>query len=74
MEILESSGMEESATNRVSVHAREVFMIWGRSPLRALTPPNINSDDKSPSAISPDALRDPNETEAEKTTRKKKNK
>jgi hypothetical protein len=27
MEILESSGMEESATNRVSVHAREVFMI-----------------------------------------------
>jgi hypothetical protein len=49
-------------------------MVQGRSPLRAPTPPNINSDDEIPSAVSPDALEDLNETEAEKTTREKKNK
>jgi hypothetical protein len=46
-------------------------MVRGRSPLRAPTPPDINSDDEGPSAISPDALGDPNKTEAEKTARKK---
>jgi hypothetical protein len=70
-EILESSGTVESATNKVSAHTREVFMVRGRLPLRAPTPPDINSDDEGPSAISPDALEDPNETEAEKTVRKK---
>jgi hypothetical protein len=73
-EILESSGTAESATNRVSGHAREVFMVWSRSPLHAPTPPDVNSDDETTSAISPDALRTPNETEAEKTAREKKNK
>jgi hypothetical protein len=72
--ILESSGMMESTTNRVSVHAREVFMVRGRSPLHAPTLSDINSDDESPSAISPDALGASNETKAEKTVRKKKNK
>jgi hypothetical protein len=74
MEILKSSDMVESATNRVFVPAQEVFMVCGRSPLHAPTLPDINSDDESPSATSPDALRDPNETEAEKTVRVKKNK
>jgi hypothetical protein len=49
-------------------------MVQGRSPLRAPTPPDINLDDESPFAISPDTLRDLNKTEAEKTTREKKNK
>jgi hypothetical protein len=42
--------------------------------MRPLTTPCSNSDDESPSAISLDALKAPNETEAEKTTREKKNK
>jgi hypothetical protein len=71
IEILESSGTIESTTNKVSMHAQEVFMVRGRSPLRAPTPPDINSDDEGPSAISLDALGDPNETEAEKTARKR---
>jgi hypothetical protein len=74
MEILESSSTAESATNRVFGHAREVFMVRGCSPLRAPTPPDVNSDDETTSAISPDALRTPNETEAEKTAMEKKNK
>jgi hypothetical protein len=49
MEILESSDTTESATNRVFVHAREVFMVRGRSPLSAPTPLDINSNDESPS-------------------------
>jgi hypothetical protein len=72
--ILESSGTAESAANRVSRHAQEVFMVRGRSPLRAPTPLDVNSDDETTSAISPDALGTPNETEVEKTTREKKNK
>jgi hypothetical protein len=52
-EILKSSGTVESATNRVSGHAREVFMVRGRSPLRAPTPPDVNSDDETTYAISP---------------------
>jgi hypothetical protein len=74
MEILESSGTAESATNRVFEHAREVFMVQGRSPLRAPTPPDVNSDDETTSAISPDALKTLNEIEAEKTAGDKKNK
>jgi hypothetical protein len=73
-EILGSFGTAGSATNRVFGHAREVFMVRGRSPLHAPTPPDVNLDDKTTSAISPDALGTPNETEAEKTTREKKNK
>jgi hypothetical protein len=64
----------ESATNRVSTHAREVFIVRGCSSLRAPTSPDIDSDDESPSAISSDALGDLNETEDEKTMREKKNK
>jgi hypothetical protein len=73
-EILEGSDTAESATNRVFVYAREVFMVRGRSPLHAPTLPNINSDDEIPSTIFPDALGAPNETEAERTMREKKNK
>jgi hypothetical protein len=68
------SPAKEYATNRVSADSREVFMVRGCSPLRAPTPPDINSDDESSSAISPDALKDPNKTEAKKTMREKKNK
>jgi hypothetical protein len=49
-------------------------MVQGRSPLRAPTPPDVNSDDKTTSAISPDALETPNKTKVEKTMREKKNK
>jgi hypothetical protein len=73
MEILESSGTAEFATNRVFGHAMKVFMVRGCSPLRAPTPPNVNSDDETTSAISPDALGTLNETEAEKTAREQKN-
>jgi hypothetical protein len=69
MEILKGTNTAESATNRVFVDGREVFMVRGHSPLHAPTPPDINLDDESPSAISLDALRDLNKTEAEKTTR-----
>jgi hypothetical protein len=74
MEILKSSGTMESATNKVSRHAQEVFMVRGHSPVHAPTPPDVNSDDETTSTISPDALKTLNETEAKKTTREKKNK
>jgi hypothetical protein len=74
MEILENSGTAESATNRVSGHAWKVFMVQGRSPLHAPTPPDVNSDDETTSVISPDALGALNETKAEKIAREKKNK
>jgi hypothetical protein len=64
--ILESSSTTKSATNRVSMHTRKVFMVRGRSSLRAPTSSDINSDDESSSAISPNALGDPNKIEAEK--------
>jgi hypothetical protein len=73
-EILRSSGTAKSTPNRVFGYAREVFMVRGHSPLRAPTPPDDNSDDETTSAISPDALGTPNEIEAEKTAREKKNK
>jgi hypothetical protein len=73
-EILESSGTTEYATNRVFRHAREVFMVRGRSPLQDPTPPNVNSDDETTFATPADALGTPNETKAKKTTRKEKNK
>jgi hypothetical protein len=49
-------------------------MVRGHSPLRAPTPPDVNSDDETTSVISPDALKTSNETEVEKTAREKKNK
>jgi hypothetical protein len=74
MEILKSFGTAESATNRVSPHALEVFMVRGRSPLHGPTLPDVNSDDESPSTISSNALGSSNEIEAEKDVREKKNK
>jgi hypothetical protein len=49
MEILESFDTAESATNMVFVHAQEVFMVQGHSPLSAPTLLDINSNDESPS-------------------------
>jgi hypothetical protein len=41
---------------------------------RTFQPPDVNSDDESPSAISPNVLESSDETEVERITREKKNK